>query len=105
MRMLAGNLIGLTLHRVVMKTHLHTQILLWVFAMMPGSHFLTLHTSYNKSGILYLLNLYITKIAKPISMTDTSMMTAVPLRLLSLLSIRGALKEKECRCQVHVQAK
>lgn len=46
-------------------------------------------------SILYLLNLYITKAARPIRTTDTSMMTAVPLWPLSLLSTRGALKQKD----------
>lgn len=44
--------------------------------------------------ILYLLNLYTTKMARPISTTDTSMMTAVLLWTPSLVSTRGALKEK-----------
>lgn len=59
---------------------------------------------YNSRSILYLLNLYITKMAKPISTTETSMMTAVPLWPLSFLSTRGALKEKHRkRNSVHMQ--
>lgn len=46
------------------------------------------------SDILYLLNLYTTKMARPISTTDTSIMTAVLLWTPSLASTRGALKEK-----------
>lgn len=44
--------------------------------------------------VLYLLNLYITKMAKTISTTDTSMIMAVLLWTLSLLSTRGAAKAK-----------
>lgn len=52
-------------------------------------------TVFCHPSILYLLNLYITKAARPIRTTDTSMMTAVPLWPLSLLSTRGALKQKD----------
>lgn len=77
---------------------------MWRYPVLPLTA-LYIWLQFIVSSILYLLNLYITKMAKPISTTETSMMTAVPLWPLSLLSTRGALKEKEWKRKlVHIQA-